>query len=108
MPLKFARSSVATHLIAAGVGAIIAWVAMPLWRQAVMHFNQERYGFLVQQCDMAMQDHFAAKQEAQLHPSPEADGLVRAGELGRVPRGGVGTVDLRQDRVQVRRPVLAS
>jgi hypothetical protein len=27
---------------------------------------------------------------------------------GRVPRGGVGTVDLRQDRVQVRRPVLAS
>ena len=30
------------------------------------------------------------------------------GEYGRVPRGGVGTVDLRQDRVQVRRPVLAS
>ncbi|EJU10765.1 hypothetical protein LH128_22250 [Sphingomonas sp. LH128] len=27
---------------------------------------------------------------------------------GRVPRGGVGTVDLRQDQVQVRRPVLAS
>lgn len=27
---------------------------------------------------------------------------------GRVPRGGVETVDLRQDRVQVRLPVLAS
>lgn len=29
-------------------------------------------------------------------------------QIGRVPRGGVGTVDPRQDRVQVRRPVLAS
>jgi len=36
--------------------------------------------------------------------SVAAQGSMR----GRVPRGGVGTVDLRQDRVQVRRPVLAS
>ena len=28
--------------------------------------------------------------------------------VGRVPRGGVGTVDPRQDQVQVRLPVLAS
>lgn len=31
-----------------------------------------------------------------------------ANNPGRVPWGGVGTVDLRQDRVRVRRPVLAS
>jgi hypothetical protein len=35
-------------------------------------------------------------------------GHSAAGCAGRVPRGGVGAVDLRRDRIQVRRPVLAS
>jgi len=40
---------------------------------------------------------------------PVADNILVSIVIeGRVPRGGVGTVDLRQDRVQVRRPVLAS
>ena len=30
-----------------------------------------------------------------------------SGDVGRVPRGGVGAVDPRQDQVQVRRPELA-
>ncbi|MEE4455152.1 hypothetical protein V2S85_26260 [Novosphingobium resinovorum] len=34
--------------------------------------------------------------------------LARRPFAGRVPQGGVGTVDPRQDRVQVRLPMLAS
>lgn len=84
MPSRFAHSRIVTHLLALSVGVAMAWTAMPLWREAVMHFNQERYGILVEQCDMAMQDHFAARQEAEMHPSPQAKAMVSAGELGLV------------------------
>ena len=75
-------SKVASHALALLAGATLALGAAPLWREAVMFANQERYGLLVEQCDGAMRDHFQAKIHAADAPSREAGLALASGEVG--------------------------
>lgn len=82
MRFAFARSSFVTHAIALLVGMALAWVALPVWREAVMRWNQKSYGLLVEQCDGAMRDHYQAKMRAADAPSRETGLALKAGEVG--------------------------
>lgn len=82
MPSKFKLNRVASHGLALLAGAVLALAAAPLWREAVMMANQERYGQLVEQCDGAMRDHFQAKIHAADAPSREAGLALQSGEVG--------------------------
>ncbi|MCB1099387.1 MAG: TIGR03982 family His-Xaa-Ser system protein [Verrucomicrobiae bacterium] len=64
------------------VGIAVAWLAMPLWRLAVMNIHQEEYGLLVQQCDGAMRDHYQARREAELRVEPDSQAIVQSAEMG--------------------------
>lgn len=75
-------TKVTTHFGALLVGIGIAWFALPLWRGAVMFYNQKEYGLLVAQCDGAMRDHYQARQIANIEPSAEAQSAVQSAELG--------------------------
>jgi hypothetical protein len=66
MPLKLLRSKIATHFAVLLLGIILGWVALPVWRQAVMTIHQSNYGALVEKCDVAMRDHLQAKQRSDL------------------------------------------
>jgi hypothetical protein len=61
---------------------LLAWVALPLWREAVMVYAQDDYGLLVEQCDGAMRDHFQAKQANALDPNEATGAVLAAGEIG--------------------------
>lgn len=76
------RNKVASHSLAVATGALLAWGAAPLWREAVMLINQDSYGLLVEQCDGAMRDHYQAKIHAADAPSREAGLALQAGEVG--------------------------
>lgn len=82
MPSELLRNRFATHGTALVVGMTLAWVALPLWRAAVMNFTQSEYGLLVEQCDGAMRDHFQAKQASAIDPSEANQAAVDAGEMG--------------------------
>lgn len=75
-------TKIATHLGAMLLGIGLAWLALPLWRGAVMAYYQEDYGLLVAQCDGAMRDHYQARQAAQISPSADAQSTVQSAELG--------------------------
>lgn len=75
-------TKIATHAVAMAVGIAIAWLAMPLWRLAVMNIHQEEYGLLVQQCDGAMRDHYQARREAELRVEPDSQAIVQSAEMG--------------------------
>lgn len=70
-----------SHLAVFGLGLVAAWLAMPLWREAVMAWHQDSYGTLVYHCDTAMRDHFAARQEAAARPSREAGRALYSAEI---------------------------
>ena len=76
------RNRVASHAMAFIAGAAIAWVALPLWRGAIMAWNQSQYGLLVEHCEGAMRDHFQAKQSAAQQVGDEAQAHLRATEVG--------------------------
>ena len=82
MPSKSWLSSSATHVLAGVLGAVLAWIAAPLWREGVMSWNQDEYGLLVEQCDIAMRDHFQAKQAVARQADPAASKKLEAGEIG--------------------------
>lgn len=82
MRFAFARSSFVTHAVALVAGALLAWLALPVWREAVMRWNQKDYGLLVEQCDSAMRDHYQAKMRAADEPSRDAGLALQAGEVG--------------------------
>jgi hypothetical protein len=82
MRSRFRPERIATHLVAVLVGALMAWLALPLWREVVMGWNQERYGLLVEQCDGAMRDHYQAKQTVALAPSADGTRALAASEIG--------------------------
>lgn len=75
-------TKIATHAVAMAVGIAVAWLAMPLWRLAVMNIHQEEYGLLVQQCDGAMRDHYQARREAELRVEPDSQAIVQSAEMG--------------------------
>lgn len=82
MRFAFARSRVFTHAVALVAGALLAWLALPVWREAVMRLNQKDYGLLVEQCDGAMRDHYQAKMRAADEPSRDTGLALQAGEVG--------------------------
>ncbi|RHW18555.1 hypothetical protein D1610_07090 [Sphingomonas gilva] len=63
-------------------GIAIGWLALPLWRDGLMTWHQQRYGLLVEQCDSAMRDHLQAKLQAANAPSRETGMALYAGEVG--------------------------
>jgi hypothetical protein len=82
MRFALARNRVVTHAVALVAGALLAWLALPVWREAVMRWNQKDYGLLVEQCDGAMRDHYQAKMRAADEPSRETGLALEAGEVG--------------------------
>lgn len=82
MRSRLLSKRIVTHSIAMLVGIAIGWLAMPVWREAVMHWNQDAYGQLVEQCDTAMRDHFQAKQSEALGASDKAGRELAAAEMG--------------------------
>lgn len=82
MRLELPRNRFVTHSVALVAGTMIAWVAMPLWREAVMALNQTSYGLLVEQCDGAMRDHYQAKMQAAEAPSRSSGMALQATEVG--------------------------
>lgn len=82
MRFAFARNRVVTHAVALVAGALLAWLALPVWREAVMRWNQKDYGLLVEQCDGAMRDHYQAKMRAADEPSRDTGLALQAGEVG--------------------------
>lgn len=82
MRFAFARNRVVTHAVALVAGALLAWLALPVWREAVMRLNQKDYGLLVEQCDGAMRDHYQAKMRAADEPSRDTGLALQAGEVG--------------------------
>ncbi|GAA0667163.1 hypothetical protein FHT00_000109 [Sphingomonas insulae] len=82
MRFAFARNRVVTHAVALVAGVLLAWQALPVWREAVMRWNQKDYGLLVEQCDGAMRDHYQAKMRAADEPSRDTGLALQAGEVG--------------------------
>jgi hypothetical protein len=82
MRFAFARNRVVTHAVALIAGALLAWLALPVWREAIMRLNQKDYGLLVEQCDGAMRDHYQAKMRAADEPSRDTGLALQAGEVG--------------------------
>lgn len=82
MPSRFLRNSWLTHAVVLLLGVALGWLGLPLWRQALMVANQQRYGALVEKCDSAMRDHLQAKMHAADAPSREAGMALYAGEVG--------------------------
>lgn len=76
------RNSVITHTAAALVGVALGWLALPLWREALMAWHQTSYGTLVETCDTAMRDHLQAKMTAANVPSRAAADALYASEVG--------------------------
>lgn len=70
------------YFAAFAAGTLFAWVALPIWRSAVMALHQDEYGALVEQCDTAMRDHFQARQSAEQVLDAKARALLGAAELG--------------------------
>tara|TARA_R110002094_G_scaffold86174_1_gene90047 strand:- start:308 stop:640 length:333 start_codon:yes stop_codon:yes gene_type:complete len=60
----------------------MAWVAMPIWRQAVMFANQSEYGALVEKCDVAMRDHLQARQRSAQRSSDDVGSELYSAEVG--------------------------
>lgn len=71
-----------SYVIVFASGMVTAWLAMPLWREIVIQWNQERYGELVYQCDTAMRDHLIARQVAVESPSRETGLELASAEVG--------------------------
>lgn len=82
MLFKSSPNRVLTHSAALLAGVALAWVGQPLWREALMRWNQKDYGLLVEQCDGAMRDHYQAKMRAADEPSRETGLALQAGEVG--------------------------
>lgn len=82
MHLGFRWNKLATHTAAVLMGMLIAWIAMPVWRYSIMELNQQKYGLLVQQCDVAMRDHYQARRSIELREDTEGHAEVAAAELG--------------------------
>ena len=82
MRLALPRNSWVTHGAALLLGFAGAWLALPLWREAVMAAHQTRYGALVEQCDGAMRDHYQAKVRAADTPSRASGMALQASEVG--------------------------
>lgn len=82
MRSKSRLKSFTTHVAAVLFGSLLAWVGLPVWREAVMHWHQERYGLLVEQCDGAMREHQQARQMTALNPAPEVHKALSASEIG--------------------------
>jgi hypothetical protein len=76
------HNRITTHGLALIAGTLLAWIALPVWREAVMTFAQDEYGLLVEQCDGAMRDHFQAKQANALEPGKKAIAALGAAEIG--------------------------
>ena len=81
MRFAYLRNRFVTHAAALIAGAVIAWLALPVWREAVMRWNQRDYGLLVEQCDGAMRDHYQAKMRAADEPSRDTGLALQAGEV---------------------------
>lgn len=64
------------------IGVAMAWVAMPIWRQAVMFANQSEYGALVEKCDVAMRDHLQARQRSAQRSSDDVGSELYSAEVG--------------------------
>ena len=82
MHLKLLRNRIATHLIVLLIGVAMAWVAMPIWRQAVMFANQSEYGALVEKCDVAMRDHLQARQRSAQRSSDDVGSELYSAGVG--------------------------
>ncbi len=82
MRSRLLSNKAASHSIAAVVGIVIGWVALPIWRETIMYWNQDSYGLLVEQCDTAMRDHFQAKQSQALEANDSTRGELAAAEVG--------------------------
>lgn len=84
MHSALSRSKIATHALAFAAGIALAWLAFPLWRQALMTWHQDEYGQLVEQCDGAMRDHFQAKQAWATTLDQGTEQNLRSAEIGLV------------------------
>jgi len=82
MHLKLLRNRITTHLIVLLIGVAMAWVAVPIWRQAVMFANQSEYGALVEKCDVAMRDHLQARQRSAQRSSDDVGSELYSAEVG--------------------------
>lgn len=82
MRSRSVRNSVATHSLALLVGVALAWLVMPLWRSGIMAVHQSDYALLVEQCDLAMRDHFQAKRRIELSSAAESGPALEASEIG--------------------------
>lgn len=79
---KLSRNNWLSHGLVLVMGIALGWLALPLWREFIMSWNQKAYGQLVEQCDGAMRDHYQAKMRAAEAPSREAGLEVYSGEIG--------------------------
>lgn len=68
-------------LFGVGVGVVLAFVATPLWRSAVMAVAQDTYQELTYRCDSAMRSHLIAQMELSNRPSEEAISNLDAAEI---------------------------
>ncbi|WP_222926956.1 TIGR03982 family His-Xaa-Ser system protein [Sphingomonas gilva] len=82
MRSKLLRNKWLSHGAVLIAGIAIGWLALPLWRDGLMTWHQQRYGLLVEQCDSAMRDHLQAKLQAANAPSRETGMALYAGEVG--------------------------
>ena len=67
--------------VALALGVVLGIIAAPLWRSALITFNQHHYGDLTYRCDSAMRSHHLAKAEAVAAPSAESVDAIRRSEL---------------------------
>lgn len=82
MRSRSVRNSFASHSLALLVGLALAWLAMPLWRSGIMAVHQNDYALLVEQCDLAMRDHFQAKRSIKLSSAAKTTPSHEASEMG--------------------------
>jgi len=64
------------------VGIVLGVFAAPIWRMALVHLNQQKYGELTYLCDSAMRAHDLARARAAASPSGNSVELMRSAEIG--------------------------
>lgn len=66
------------------IGLVLAFIAMPIWKVAVMRVGQDRFAILTFECDDAMRGHLLAKQKLVGSPSEANAVALKAAEIGLV------------------------
>jgi hypothetical protein len=82
MRWAYRRNNWIIGFIIFGSGMVTSFVAVPLWKEAIMQLSHQQYATHVRNCDQAMREHFLAKMKVVHNPGEESVSSLEATEVG--------------------------